>query len=163
MGTEHDILYDVGCGDGRVLIEMATYSKPVTSSESKTPAVESHRGDQSHHCKHFIGVEISQSRAEEAKQNVRNAKEIPPHVQIEIICANALDLDYSKATVIFLYLVPRGLRLIKPLVWPSCSTDKQINMRRIITYMAPFQNTPHVRKDYCTVGHQDGAAWPLYL
>ena len=28
-------------------------------------------------------------------------------------------MDYTQATVVFLYLVPRGLRLIKSVVWPE--------------------------------------------
>ena len=124
-------------------------------------------------------------------------------------------MDYEKATVIFLYLVPRGLRLIRGIVWPECggkgeqrhdaavdddasngqslqssaaaaagetkhgtkstTTNNEIMMhqssaynkkrpRRIITYMAPFENTPpHVRKEYCKVDHQEGAAWPVFL
>ena len=28
-------------------------------------------------------------------------------------------MDYTQATVVFLYLVPRGLRLIKSVVWPK--------------------------------------------
>jgi hypothetical protein len=35
--------------------------------------------------------------------------------------------------------------------------------RRIITYMSPFADTPHVRKEHCTVDHQEGASWPVYL
>jgi len=175
-----DVVYDVGCGDGRVLIQMASLSC----------------------CKHFVGIEISQERADEASTNIQEAKEsnaIPSDVTITIICANALDttiIDYSKATVIFLYLVPRGLRLIKDIVWPeeseeatttqqddtndtqqtvntnsetstqSTTTSEDITdtkQRRIITYMSPFKNTTYLRKEYCKVEHQEGAAWPIFL
>jgi len=177
-----DVVYDVGCGDGRVLIHMASLSC----------------------CKHFVGIEISQERADEAIINVQKAqelKEIPSDVTITIICANALDttiIDYSKATVIFLYLVPRGLRLIKDIVCPEESeeptttqhddindTQQTVNIssetstqltttseeditnttkqRRIITYMSPFENTTYTQKKYCKVEHQEGAAWPIFL
>ena len=179
-----DVVYDVGCGDGRVLIQMASLSC----------------------CKHFVGIEISQERADEAIINVQKAKQmntISPDVTITIICANALDttlIDYSKATVIFLYLVPRGLRLIKDIVWPeeseeptatqqddtnydtqqtvttnsktstqSTTTSEEdiitntTKQRRIITYMSPFENTTYLRKEYCKVEHQEGAAWPIFL
>ena len=146
-----------------------------------------------HYCKQFIGIEISPERVEEARSNIRNAKEmnqIPSHVSIEIICANALDtdvIDYSRATVIFLYLVPRGLRLIKPIVWPNedepdnnnnnddddsqMSPPSELRMRqtsnkkcrRVITYMSPFEDEEYVRKELCQVDHQVGAAWPVYL
>ena len=87
-----------------------------------------------HYCKQFIGIEISPERAEEARSNIRHAQEtnqVPSHVSIEIICANALDtdsIDYSRATVIFLYLVPRGLRLIKPIVCPGRRSVRSISM-----------------------------------
>ena len=139
-----------------------------------------------HYCRQFVGIEISPERAEEARSNIWHAQstsQIPSHVSIEIICANALDvdaIDYSKATVVFLYLVPRGLRLIKPIVWPqeevqdgndkltiqSESTilqQKRKQCRRIITYMSPFENEECVRKEVCRVDHQVGAAWPVYL
>ena len=176
-----DVVYDVGCGDGRVLIQMASLSC----------------------CKHFVGIEISQERADEAIANVQKAQEmntITSDVTITIICANALDttiIDYSKATVIFLYLVPRGLRLIKDIVWPEESEDPtttqqddtndtqqtiksnsktstqstttseeditNTKQRRIITYMSPFENTTYTQKKYCKVEHQEGAAWPIFL
>jgi hypothetical protein len=35
--------------------------------------------------------------------------------------------------------------------------------RRIITYMSPFVDIAFVRKEHCTVEHQEGSSWPLYL
>ncbi|KAL3816669.1 hypothetical protein ACHAXA_003859 [Cyclostephanos tholiformis] len=303
-----DVVYDVGCGDGRVLIRMASMSVVIPADDDVViddyDRCRSPRHGRHHHaCKSFVGIEISNDRANEARCNVKRAMEsglIPPHVDVEIICGNALDcrrrrgggggggrgrhssprrhhddddddevmneeeyggddvedyddddcvgmdttVDYSKATVIFMYLVPRGLRLMKDLLWPesnsTSSTSKaegreyggddgqdvdddnddaegqerrtttklltkgrtmttmttesetsnvtsdngcndDINnddsdgvstgmptnegrrIRRIITYMSPFVGTPHVRKEHCTVEHQEGASWPLYL
>jgi len=74
-----------------------------------------------HHCRKFIGIEISPERALEAQTNIQNARQsklVPEHVSIEIRCMNALEVNYAHdATVCFLYLVPRGLRLMKPLLW----------------------------------------------
>lgn len=132
-------VYDVGCGDGRVLIQMASMSVQLqidtTNCENKTsPSTDSTttntaetadedlniKQHQRHHCHNFIGIEISPERTLEAQINIQNAKStniIPPHVNIEVMCANALEVDYGKATVVFLYLVPRGLRLMKPILW----------------------------------------------
>ena len=150
---------------------------------------------QHHYCKQFIGIEISPERANEARSNIQHAQntnQISSHVSIEIICANALDtdaIDYSRATVIFLYLVPRGLRLIKPIVWTKVEDDECNNnnnnssnddlqtsasselriqqsknkCRRIITYMSPFEDEDYIGKELCHVDHQVGAAWPVYL
>mmetsp|Transcript_20522 Transcript_20522/g.46398 ORF Transcript_20522/g.46398 Transcript_20522/m.46398 type:complete len:227 (-) Transcript_20522:53-733(-) len=193
-----DVVFDVGCGDGRVLIQMA--SRSVVPAESDTARDFSSRScaadgertagrrQQDHHyCRQFVGIEISEERAAEARRNVqaaRETEEVPSHVQIDIICANALDteaIDYSRATVIFLYLVPRGLRLIRPIVWPEVGAgggaggadasegsgrlrngDGKVT-RRIITYMSPFEGVDHQRKECCEVDHQSGAAWPVYL
>ena len=195
----------------------------IDNKESQLSSTSFTNATNHHHCKHFVGIEISSDRANEARQNIQNAYEsnqIPKHVSIQIICGNALDatlIDYTKATVIFLYLVPRGLRLMKDIVWPDeknllhegegdegeeeedCSRRgvqsqdieaklvsmnqetqskdetsiqsstkaitliKQRRPRRIITYMSPFENTKHIRKEYCKVEHQKGAEWPVYL
>ncbi|KAL9187268.1 hypothetical protein ACHAXT_001371 [Thalassiosira profunda] len=214
----NDVVFDVGCGDARVLLQMAALSVPLptpltdergVASGGASSEVDGGCGDNQQHqsqgastppqhrCHQFVGIEISPERAEEARGNTERARQegrIPPHVSIEIICANALDteaIEYARATVIFLYLVPRGLRLIKDVVWPKAleneanengtneyttATANGIDSaeettqsargkrpRRIITYMAPFENTSHVRKELCTVEHQEGAAWPVYL
>ena len=91
---EEDVVYDVGCGDGRVLIKFAMLEG--------TPA-----GTK------FVGVEIDEDRASEARENVERSGLSD---RIAIICENALMVDYGDATVVFLYLIPRGLRLIKPVL-----------------------------------------------
>jgi len=112
----NDVVYDVGCGDGRVLIQMAALSvvlpnnnsdhhdEPSSSSEhhmidnkesQSSSSVSFTNGTHHHHCKHFVGIEISSDRANEARQNIQNAYEsnqIPKHVSIQIICGNALDV-----------------------------------------------------------------------
>ena len=113
--------------------EETNYNTEVTppmqqfASSSSSIAEAATATSQQHYCTKFIGIDISPERVTEARNNIQKARtsaHIPPHVSIEIICGNALDtdndaIDYTYATVIFLYLVPRGLRLIKPLVWPK--------------------------------------------
>jgi hypothetical protein len=73
-----------------------------------------------------IGVEISNERVQEI-QKVVTSKSLSD--RLSIILGNALEQDYSSATAIFLYLVPRGLRLILPLL-------KAIPHKvRVVTYM----------------------------
>lgn len=138
-----DTLYDVGCGDGRVLIQLACTSE----------------------CRSFVGIEIDQDRACQAKQNVALAMErgqIPTDCSIEIRCANALDVkDYSNATVIFLYLIPRGLRLIQPLLLDAAT--KSGRKIRVVTYVSPLVGQSYAAKELCPVEHQTGAMWPIYL
>lgn len=163
--TSSDTLYDVGCGDGRVIIHLAT----------TTP------------CSRFVGIEIDEDRAKEAQTNVEEAKlsgQIPDGVSIVIRKENALEVDYSEATAVFLYLVPRGLRLIKPILLqrPSARQNQEnasngdntttatitndtiaADQLRVVTYMAGFAEERYIKKELCTVDHQEGAAWPIYL
>ena len=134
-----DVVYDVGCGDGRVLVRMASMSVPPgvdvddecddfddANAEVRSTRRRSSRRRRRHHrCREFVGVEVSEDRAAEARSNVdlaRSTGTIPDHVSVYVMCANALDVDYGRATVVFLYLVPRGLRLIRGAVWPTPMT-----------------------------------------
>ena len=108
----NDVVYDVGCGDGRVLIQMAALSVALPNDKSSDRGHElknirsehhmmidnkeqqssstsfTHGTNYHHHCKHFVGIEISSDRANEARQNIQNAYEsnqIPKHVSIQII------------------------------------------------------------------------------
>jgi hypothetical protein len=75
-----------------------------------------------------------------------------------MICGNALEQDYSTGTVFYLYLVPRGLRIILPIL-------KSIGRPlRVITYMAPFpEEEKPIRQIKCTNEAHPDAQWPLYL
>lgn len=58
---------------------------------------------------------------------------------------------------IFLYLVPRGLRIMLPRLEASPVR------RRIATYMAPFEGVAPVRVEKVTPPHQPDAKWPVFL
>jgi SAM-dependent methyltransferase len=78
VGSE-DVVYDLGCGDGRIVIAAAT----------KFGA----RG---------VGVDIDPVRVEEAQANARRAG--VDHL-VTFRVQDALETDLSKATVVTLYLV----------------------------------------------------------
>lgn len=137
---DEDVVYDVGCGDGRVLINFA--------KEDGTP-----EGTR------FIGIEIDEVRAAEAKENVEKEG---LSERIEIICQNALMVDYNDATVIFLYLIPRGLRLIKPILLGE-EGAKRAGRVRIVTYMSEFEGEVFQKKVTVEVKHQEGSGWPIHL
>lgn len=149
-----DCVIDVGCGDGRVIIRLASTTQ----------------------CRRYVGIEIDEDRAKEAECNIERAKregQIPKEACITIRRENAMEVDYSQATAVFLYLVPRGLRLIKPiLLGTGQKNDKSdgnddesssLVPLRVVTYMAAFTDELNVKKETCTVDHQEGAAWPIYL
>ena len=156
--SSKDLVYDVGCGDGRVLINLAATTE----------------------CRNFVGIEINPDRVEEAKTNIEMAKgsgEIPSDTQFDIRCMNALNVeDYHKASVIFLYLVPRGLRIMKPLLKEAassmrrngkqttvCNHTKIESCLYVVTYMAGFEDEAPIDQRTCEVQHQKGSAWPIYL
>lgn len=80
--TESDTVYDLGCGDGRVLITAAQLYKA--------------RG---------LGVELDPELVAAALENVKENK--VEHL-VQIVRRDAHGLDVSKATVIALYLSDRG-------------------------------------------------------
>mmetsp|Transcript_16161 Transcript_16161/g.21394 ORF Transcript_16161/g.21394 Transcript_16161/m.21394 type:complete len:166 (+) Transcript_16161:106-603(+) len=129
--TNEDIVYDIGCGDGQFLVRCAAQ----TGSR-------------------VIGVEIEDLKAEEARARINDAG---CQSQVEVITGNALDLDYSDATVIFAALIPRGLRKILPII------QKIPRPLRVVTYLYPFEDLEpnqvwrHHSEDKMSV------AWPVYL
>eukprot|EP00617_Octactis_speculum_P026617 CAMPEP_0185767870 /NCGR_PEP_ID=MMETSP1174-20130828/45613_1 /TAXON_ID=35687 /ORGANISM="Dictyocha speculum, Strain CCMP1381" /LENGTH=150 /DNA_ID=CAMNT_0028452241 /DNA_START=27 /DNA_END=476 /DNA_ORIENTATION=- len=122
-----DIVFDMGCGDGRFLIRCAQ----LTGAKC-------------------VGVEIEESRAKEAQESVSRAG--LDHL-ITIHVGNALDFDVSSATAFFLYLVPRGLRRILPIL-------RDLNKPlRVVTYMAGFEGIEPVAIEQVTPKHQPDAKW----
>lgn len=78
-----DVLYDLGCGDGRLLVAAAR------------------RGAR------CVGVEYDRPFAEKARSALRDAGF---ESSCEVLHADACTVDLSGATKIFVYLVPEGLR-----------------------------------------------------
>ena len=86
--TEKDVVYDLGCGDGRIVIMAA----------EKFGA----RG---------VGVDYDPERVEEARANV---KEKGLEDKVKIILEDAMKVDVSPATVVTLYLLESSNALLKP-------------------------------------------------
>lgn len=81
-----DVVYDLGCGDGRFLIAAGQ------------------RGARA------VGVEYDPRFAERALRSVQD-KGLR---EVSVICGDACVADLSEATQIFVYLVPQGLKLLEP-------------------------------------------------
>lgn len=157
--SPNDCVVDIGCGDGRCLLQWATHysaTLPISSSNKEAFA------DGSFPTVHFIGIDIDAKRIQHAKQSWQQAVEkgdIDARINVEFHCQNALeafDIFGTQATVIFLYLIPRGLRKIKPLL-------RQINHPvQVITYMSPLPEETPVHRTCIKVPHQPNAEWPVY-
>jgi cyclopropane fatty-acyl-phospholipid synthase-like methyltransferase len=83
-----DVLFDLGCGDGRVLVEACRRT-----------------GAQG------VGIEYDGALVRKARQAVENAG-VCDSIQIRHESLEGVDLD--KATAVFVYLVPEGMKLVAP-------------------------------------------------
>lgn len=85
---EEDVVYDIGCGDGRIVITAA----------AKYGA----RG---------VGIDIVPQRIRESKENAEKAG---VEDMVEFILEDAVKVDLSEATVVTLYLLPESNELLRP-------------------------------------------------
>ena len=86
--TAKDVVYDLGCGDGRIVITAA----------------------QRYGCR-GVGIDIDPERIREATENVQKAKVAD---KVKFIQGDLFEADISEATVVMLYLLPELNRRLKP-------------------------------------------------
>ena len=91
--SEHDLLYDLGCGDGRILIE----------------AVRRYR------CQ-AVGIEIDPHMAERARYRVRQAEasRTIPRNRITIVTGDARKFRLDQPTAVTMYLFPSLMAELVP-------------------------------------------------
>ena len=107
---DDDVLYDLGCGDGRMLIQAWKDMRDKT---------------------HFraVGVEYDGVLCKRARENVDINGFLP--TQISIVHDNVLNVDFTEATVLFIYLVPTGMAAIRDTVIRAI---RERNVR-VVTYV----------------------------
>ncbi|MBE3109606.1 MAG: methyltransferase domain-containing protein [Acidobacteria bacterium] len=88
--SDKDVLYDIGCGDGRIVITAA------------------HR-----YGVRGVGIDIDKAMIDESE---RDAESAGVERQVKFICMDATKADISEATVVSLYLLPESNALIRPLL-----------------------------------------------
>ena len=88
--TGNDRLYDLGCGDGRIVVTAARLGA------------------------HGVGIDIDPVRIEEARQNAQAAGVAD---RVEFRVADLFASDFSQATVVTLYLLPVINRKLGPQLW----------------------------------------------
>jgi SAM-dependent methyltransferase len=143
---------DIGCGDGRVLLQWAeAFTSSHDISSCNLPS--------------FVGIDIHDDHIQQAQKSLESAKNegrIDRRISVTFHCQNALEalLLVRDATVLFLYLIPRGLRKLHPLLREQLVPGRALH---VLTYMAPLPNETHLRRELISVAHQPGASWPLYL
>ncbi|KAL3666766.1 hypothetical protein V7S43_008387 [Phytophthora oleae] len=112
--TTVDVVYDLGCGDGRLLIEAA-----------RSFGVRA------------VGVEIDPKRAQQAR-DAAQANGVGHLVTVHE--ANALEFDIpTDVTVVFLFLIGRGLSLVRPKL-------EKLQACRVVTYLYRIPNLTPLEK-----------------
>jgi len=149
-----DCVVDIGCGDGRCILRWAKH----LCQQARTPQTPIT----------FVGIDIDDDRIHVAKEACRLAiksNELDPTIaQLEFHAMNALESQdiVSRGTVFFLYLIPRGLKIIKPMIFKALGEASHQKSIRCATYMSPMPDEVAIRHEKIGVMHQTGAAWPLF-
>jgi 2-polyprenyl-3-methyl-5-hydroxy-6-metoxy-1,4-benzoquinol methylase len=95
----NDVVYDLGCGDGRIVVTAAKLGA---------------RG---------IGIDIDPKRIAEANENV---KKNGVGDRVRILNQDLFTTDFSEATVVTLYLLPSLNRKLRPTLWKTLKPGTRI-------------------------------------
>jgi SAM-dependent methyltransferase len=98
--SKSDLLYDLGCGDGRLVVTAAQRYGA--------------RG---------VGIDLDPERVEEAKQNAKRAK---VSERTKFLVADLFEADFSEATVVTLYLLNSVNRKLRPQLWRQLKVGTRI-------------------------------------
>ncbi len=98
--TARDMVYDLGCGDGRIVITAAK-----------------ERGARG------VGIDLNPERIVEANANARKAG-VTDKVQFRV--GDLFKTDVSAATVVTLYLLPQVNRRLRPQLWRQLAVGTRV-------------------------------------
>lgn len=88
---KNDMVYDLGCGDGRIVITAAK-----------------ERGARG------VGIDLNPARISEAKANAASAGVAN---KVQFVVGDLFNSDFSEASVVTLYLLPEVNRSLRPILW----------------------------------------------
>jgi len=98
--TSKDVVYDLGCGDGRIVIAAAK-----------------DRGARG------VGIDNDPQRIKEANENAASAKVTD---KVKFIEADLFRSDFSEATVVTLYLLPDVNIALRPILWKQLRVGTRV-------------------------------------
>jgi precorrin-6B methylase 2 len=98
--TKDDTVYDLGCGDGRIVI---TAAKDFGA--------------------HAVGVDINPERIKEANENARKAGVAD---RVKFIEGDLFTADIHPATVVTLYLLPNVNMKLRPRLWKELKPGTRV-------------------------------------
>jgi ubiquinone/menaquinone biosynthesis C-methylase UbiE len=161
-----DKICDIGCGDGRILLEWAQRIQSSYMNENN----DNTRSDVDDNTRSdvvpkvtLVGIDIDADRIRRCQAELeklqRENRIHHQHLSISFVCGNALDSAHllKDTTVVFLYLIPRGLKLMHPILQ---QLEKPL---KVVTYMAKLPGETVTDRALLELDHQPGAAWPLYF
>ena len=96
---KNDVLFDLGCGDGRIVITAAKMGARCT------------------------GIDIDPERIAEAKENAKKAGVTD---RVTFRQANLFDTDLSSASVVTLYLLPTINTRLRPQLWKQLKVGSRV-------------------------------------
>ncbi|MDB5839733.1 MAG: hypothetical protein JWQ23_1685 [Herminiimonas sp.] len=95
-----DVLYDLGCGDGRIVITAAK-----------------ERGARG------VGIDLNPQRIAEAKANAKTAG---VDDKVKFMVGDLFAADFGEATVVTLYLLPDVNRKLRPQLWKQLKVGTRV-------------------------------------
>lgn len=95
-----DVLYDLGCGDGRIVITAAR-----------------------RYGTHGVGIDLNPQRIAEAKAN---AKEAGVESQVKFMVGDLFKADFGDASVVTLYLLPDVNKKLRPQLWKQLKVGARV-------------------------------------
>jgi SAM-dependent methyltransferase len=168
-----DTVVDLGCGDGRVLVQWAELfwkHHEATASPRANDADATTSDGEPCIMPTFIGIDVDPERIEAARaawSEAVSSHRIPSTLSARFHCANALDsleLWTNTVTVLYVYLTPRGMRQLRPLLEKTATDQKPSTDRlRVVSFMNALPNAHLIRRECVKVQHQPDAAWPLFF
>lgn len=97
---KNDVLYDLGCGDGRIVITAAR-----------------ERGARG------VGIDLDPQRISEARANAEQAGVAD---RVKFMVGDLFKADFSEATVVTLYLLPDVNRRLRPQLWKQLKVGTRV-------------------------------------
>jgi SAM-dependent methyltransferase len=97
---KNDVVYDLGCGDGRIVITAAK-----------------ERGARG------VGIDLNPQRITEAKANAESAG---VNGKVKFMVGDLFTADFSEASVVTLYLLPDVNRALRPQLWKQLKIGTRV-------------------------------------
>jgi hypothetical protein len=149
-----DTVIELGFGDGEFIFQCANldvndeYDNPLHNTGIQMMVENPLVG-------RILGIEIEQDRVDALRTKLSDANLLSERIQL--ICGNVLEQDISAGTCFFFYFIPRGLRLILPML------RRITHNIRVASFMNPLPGLEPTSVHMISPKTHMEAQWPLYF